>query len=141
MVPDAQKRLQDHLDANPADKKIWLEHYKLPSDPRVTQLGRFLRKTSLDELPQFFNVLIGDMSVVGPRPVTEEELGQYGQHTGLIFSTRPGITGLWQVSGRSDISYDERVQLDLSYVGNLSFMTDTIIIARTIGEVLRRTGI
>ena len=117
MYPDADQRLQHLISENPELKKEWESSYKLKKDPRVTPIGNFLRKTSLDELPQFWNVLKGDLSVVGPRPVVESELIQhFKEMSGVILSVRPGITGLWQVSGRSDTSYWKRIELDVQYI-------------------------
>ena len=114
--------------------------YELTDDLRVTRLGRLLRQTSLDELPQLWNVLVGEMSLVGPRPVTRPELVRYRGAQGHYLSAKPGITGLWQVSGRNDISYDERVRLDVAYAELCSFAADMGILFRTVAAVLRRTG-
>ena len=111
--------------------------FKLKDDPRVTRIGRFLRRTSLDELPQLVNVLRGDMSLVGPRPITEEEMRRYGRYMPIVLSARPGMTGLWQVSGRNDVSYATRVALDVQYAFGQSFGNDLSILARTVGYVLR----
>lgn len=140
MVPDAQARLEALLASDPAARAEWERDRKLRNDPRVTRLGNFLRRTSLDELPQIWNVLKGDMSLIGPRPVTAEELERYDYHVWAYLAMRPGITGLWQVSGRNDLSYAERVQLDVSYCQSVSFGTDMRILARTAGAVLQRTG-
>ncbi|WP_433050349.1 sugar transferase [Dactylosporangium sp. CS-033363] len=118
----------------------YAEHHKLVADPRVTPLGRVLRRTSLDELPQLLNVLRGDLGLVGPRPVTAEELGRYGAHGDLLLAVRPGITGLWQVSGRSGIAYAERVRLDLHYVQQRGLALDLAILARTTVSVLAGRG-
>ena len=106
------------------------------NDPRITRLGRFLRRSSLDELPQFFNVLLGEMSVVGPRPIVEKEIQRYGVYMDKILSVRPGLTGLWQVSGRNNLSYARRVKLDLSYARGRTFFLDLAIIMRTFGVLL-----
>jgi lipopolysaccharide/colanic/teichoic acid biosynthesis glycosyltransferase len=140
MVPHAEDRLCAYLDANPAEKLVWERDFKLPDDPRLTQFGRLLRKSSLDELPQFLNVLLGEMSVVGPRPVTGEEIHKYGAGAEKVLSVRPGITGPWQVGARNACRYDERVALDLQYVQSMSFWGDVKIIGQTIMAVLRRTG-
>ncbi len=140
MVPNAQQVLEAHLREHPEDAAEWQEHFKLRNDPRVTPIGRFLRSTSLDELPQLFNVLRGDMSLVGPRPVTEEELPYYGRDVMFYLETRPGITGLWQVSGRSDTSYAQRVMFDTWYVKNWTLWHDIAILAKTIPVVLARKG-
>jgi undecaprenyl-phosphate galactose phosphotransferase len=113
---------------------------KLRDDPRVTRLGYFLRRTSIDELPQLYNVLRGDMSMVGPRPITEQELERYGDNAQYYLSVRPGITGLWQVSGRSTLNYDQRIELDTRYVMERSFMGDVRILLRTIVIVLTGRG-
>ena len=116
------------------------EHQKVNNDPRATRLGAFLRRTSLDELPQLFNVLWGDMSLVGPRPILEEELARYGEGGPTFLSLKPGITGMWQISGRSDISYDERVKLDIYYVEHWSLWLDIKVLAGTVVSVLRGKG-
>lgn len=140
MVPDAATRLREHLASNAAARAEWEENFKLEDDPRITQLGRFLRRSSLDELPQLWNILKGEMSIVGPRPVTEDELERYGHYSKHYRSVRPGLTGLWQISGRNDVSYDERVRLDAHYVRSFGFALDTVIILRTAGAVLGQTG-
>ncbi|MER2105651.1 MAG: sugar transferase [Solibacillus sp.] len=116
--------------------------YKLEQneDPRITAFGRFIRKTSLDELPQFFNVLKGEMSLVGPRPIVEEELEEYGTKKELFFSVKPGITGYWQISGRSDVNYPERVEVELFYHKHQSFVLDIKILVLTVILVLLRKG-
>lgn len=113
---------------------------KLRNDPRVTRLGRVLRKTSLDELPQIFNVLAGDMSFVGPRPVPKDELERYGRAKYAYLSVRPGITGAWQVSGRNDVDYNARIAMDVEYARRRSFARDLGILARTLRVLLRRSG-
>lgn len=120
----------------------WRREQKVDNDPRVTRIGRLLRKTSLDELPQFLNVLIGDMSVVGPRPVTEEETYEFGANRDLALSVRPGITGLWQVTARNDATWEsgERQRLELEYVRNRSIGMDLRIVLATFGAVLKKTG-
>jgi lipopolysaccharide/colanic/teichoic acid biosynthesis glycosyltransferase len=116
-------------------------NHKLKEDPRVTRVGRWLRKCSLDELPQLFNVLLGQMSLVGPRMITAEEAEKYGRHRVNLLTVKPGITGLWQVSGRSDISYDERVQLDMYYIRNYSVWLDLqILFVQTLPAVIRGHG-
>ncbi len=140
MVPNAAEVLERHLAQNPAAAAEWERDFKLTHDPRVTPLGRLLRQTSLDELPQLWNVLVGEMSLVGPRPVTRPELVRYRGAQGHYLSAKPGITGLWQVSGRNDISYDERVRLDVAYAELCSFAADMGILFRTVATVLRRTG-
>jgi len=139
MVPDAEARLEALL-RNPAWRRQWEESRKLRDDPRVTPFGHFLRRTSLDELPQLFNVLRGDMSLVGPRPVVTEELARYGEHVAEYLQVRPGITGLWQISGRSDADYDSRVRLDSWYVRNWNLWYDTVILMLTVQKVVRGEG-
>ncbi|MEL7280466.1 MAG: sugar transferase [Pseudomonadota bacterium] len=141
MVMDAEERLQELLERDPAARTEWERDRKLRDDPRVTPLGSFLRRTSLDELPQIFNVLKGDMSLVGPRPVTTDELERYGSHKQAYLAMRPGVTGLWQVSGRNDVSYPERVAMDNNYYHAVSLTTDMRILVKTTSVVLRRTGI
>ena len=140
MVPDAQERLEHLLATDPAARAEWERDRKLRNDPRVTRFGNFLRKSSLDELPQIWNVLRGEMSLIGPRPVTTSELDRYGAQAWVYEALRPGVTGLWQVSGRNDVSYDERVQMDARYYKGLSFTSDLGILARTASAVLGRTG-
>ncbi len=140
MVVDAEARLDKILLTDPAAAREWAEHQKITDDPRVTRLGNFLRRSSLDELPQFFNVLMGEMSIVGPRPIVETEAARYGQHFALYCRVRPGITGLWQISGRSDIHYFERVLLDVRYVSSRSMLRDLRIIVLTVPSVLAARG-
>lgn len=130
------QRLADNDDA----RHEWLTTQKLKNDPRVTVIGRFLRGTSLDELPQIFNVLKLEMSLVGPRPVMENELSRYGRNVNYYLQVRPGVTGLWQVSGRSNTTYSRRVALDAWYVKNWQFWLDVAILFRTVGAVVRRDG-
>jgi exopolysaccharide production protein ExoY len=136
MVGDAEEVLSRHLAADPAAAAEWRETRKLRDDPRVTPLGRMLRKSSLDELPQLFNVLRGEMSCVGPRPVVEDELARYGAATAAYLSVRPGVTGAWQAGGRSSVSYEARVALDRAYVQNWSLWGDVVIILRTIPALM-----
>ncbi|KPQ08984.1 MAG: galactosyltransferase ExoY [Rhodobacteraceae bacterium HLUCCA09] len=140
MVPDAEARLAELLAADPVARAEWQATRKLTNDPRVSCLGDILRRTSLDELPQFINVLRGDMSVVGPRPIIAEELPLYREHSGDYLSVRPGITGLWQVSGRSDTTFDERVALDARYVRERTLAGDVAIVVRTLGVLLSQKG-
>lgn len=141
MKPNSDQVLQDYLNANPEAAHMWQHKHKLPQDPRVTVLGKWLRKTSLDELPQLWNVLKGDMSLVGPRPVTQAELDRYYHvYADCYMSVRPGITGLWQVSGRSDISYWDRVNLDVTYTQHVSWKLDSEILWRTPLAVLSTRG-
>ncbi len=142
MYPDAEKRLKELLEKDPKAREEWEKYWKLKNDPRITPIGKFLRKTSLDELPQFFNVLKGEMSVVGPRPVVEEELKKfYKDKAKYYISVKPGITGYWQVEGRSDIeNYEKRVEMDVWYVKNMSFWLDLKIILKTIWVMLTGKG-
>ncbi len=140
MVINSQEILNNLLADDPALRKEFEETYKLKNDPRVTKIGKFLRKTSLDELPQLLNVLRGDMSLTGPRPIVENEKKYYAEKIHEYLSVRPGITGLWQVSGRSDTGYDQRVSLDSWYVKNWSLWNDMIILFKTILVVLKRKG-
>jgi exopolysaccharide production protein ExoY len=135
MAIDAPERLRRHLETDPAAAAEWIATRKLRNDPRVTTIGLILRKSSLDELPQLFNVLKGDMSIVGPRPVTEEELGRYSDAVAAYYACRPGITGLWQVSGRSTTTFQRRVVLDSYYAHHWSMVLDTKIIMATIPAV------
>lgn len=123
-----------------AQKKEYAETFKLKDDPRITKVGNFIRKTSLDELPQLFNILIGQMTIVGPRPIVTKELEFYGEYENIYKSVHPGLTGLWQVSGRSDTTYDERVELDLEYVSTRNIFKDIYIIVMTVAKVLKREG-
>src|SRR5882757_3888234 len=136
MVTDAPERLRRLLDSDPVAAAEWTANRKLRYDPRVTAIGAILRKSSLDELPQLFNVLRGDMSIVGPRPVTEEELVRYSTRVGSYLACRPGITGLWQVSGRSGTTYRKRVAYDTHYARHWSIVQDAKIIVATIPALL-----
>ena len=140
MVPDAERVLQRLLDADPAARAEWAREFKLKNDPRVTAVGQFLRETSLDELPQIWNVLKGDMSLVGPRPVIAEELPRYGDDRSFYLQVRPGVTGLWQISGRNDVDYGYRVSLDTWYVRNWSLWYDLAILMKTASVVFGRKG-
>ena len=141
MYQYADVRLQEILDSDPMARQEWEEYRKLKDDPRVTTVGRFLRSTSLDELPQILNILRGEMSLVGPRPVTQEEIDKYYRESAdLCFSVLPGITGLWQVSGRSDSSYDDRISLDSWYVRNWNLWLDIVILIRTVAVVVKKEG-
>jgi len=132
--------LEQLLESDPRIREEWEKEFKLKNDPRITRVGKFLRKTSLDELPQLFNVLLGQMSLVGPRPIITDEIQKYGEYFKDFAMVTPGITGLWQVSGRNDIDYDERVQLDVWYVRNWSLWLDISILFKTVGVVLGRKG-
>jgi exopolysaccharide production protein ExoY len=136
MVTDAPERLRRLLESDPSAAAEWTTNRKLRNDPRITAIGGILRKSSLDELPQLFNVLRGDMSIVGPRPVTDEELERYASSVNAYLSCRPGITGLWQVSGRSTTTYNKRVACDTFYARNWSMALDVKIIAVTIPALL-----
>jgi exopolysaccharide production protein ExoY len=141
MVPDAGLVLAKLLESDSEAARMWAATRKLPRDPRVTRVGKFLRATSLDELPQLLNVLRGEMSLVGPRPVVQEELtDHYGVAAASYLAVRPGITGLWQISGRSDTSYMERVALDCRYVREFSLWNDLRIMLRTVPAVLAGRG-
>lgn len=138
MVKDADQHLDAHLDSNPSAKAEWDQTQKLKSDPRITSFGAFLRKSSLDELPQLFNVLKGDMSLVGPRPMMTEQSAMY---PGLAYyDLRPGITGYWQISDRNETAFAERAFYDTRYNADLSFWTDLKILGATVNVVIRGTG-
>ncbi len=137
MCTNAEEQLHTILATSPHLREEWYASYKLKNDPRITLIGKFLRKTSLDELPQFFNVLKGELSVVGPRPVTEEEVNNYYKNQAdKILSIKPGMTGLWQTSGRNHISFEERVAMEAYYVDQQSFALDLKIILKTIKLML-----
>ncbi|MDO4920364.1 MAG: undecaprenyl-phosphate galactose phosphotransferase WbaP [Phascolarctobacterium sp.] len=140
MCVDAKEKLAELLANDPAARAEWEKDFKLKNDPRITKSGAFLRKTSLDELPQIFNVLRGEMSLVGPRPIIAEELVRYGEYVGDYLMVKPGITGMWQVSGRSDTTYNERVQLDSWYVRNWSVWLDVMLLWRTGKSVCKCKG-
>lgn len=140
MVRDADARLQRLLESDPIARREWQATHKLAEDPRVSCVGDFLRRTSLDELPQLINVLRGEMSLVGPRPVVQDESVHYGEHFADYLSVRPGLTGEWQVSGRSNTTYAQRVAMDVAYVRNRSFLGDLWVLWRTLGVVLGRDG-
>ncbi len=140
MVKDADRVLKEYLETHPELREEWERDQKLKNDPRVTRVGRILRKTSLDELPQLWNVLKGEMSLVGPRPIVQEELAKYGDKGAFYLKAKPGMTGLWQVSGRNDTSYQERVELDVYYVRNWSVWLDIYILARTVWVVVFGKG-
>lgn len=140
MAVNADEILAEHLAQNPASWEEWEATRKLQNDPRVTAVGAVMRKLSLDELPQLVNILRGEMSIVGPRPVVDEELERYGSYAAHYLCARPGLTGLWQVSGRSDVSYDLRVAFDRRYVENWSFLGDIRIIVMTVPAVCLSRG-
>jgi lipopolysaccharide/colanic/teichoic acid biosynthesis glycosyltransferase len=140
MRPNAQNLLDEYLAHNPAAAKEWEQTQKLKNDPRVTPFGRFLRRTSLDELPQIWNVIRGEMSLVGPRPITQNELSRYGTSAPEYLATRPGVTGVWQIYGRSNGCYKERVQMDTFYCRAISVHHDLMLIVMTLFVILRTTG-
>lgn len=140
MVVGAETMLPDLLDASPERREEWMESQKLTNDPRVTRLGGILRKTSLDEIPQLLNVLRGEMSLVGPRPIVTDELRRYGPHASTYLRLRPGVTGMWQTTGRNDVSYVERVRMDVEYEQNISLWMDIKIMLMTIMAMLSKTG-
>jgi Undecaprenyl-phosphate galactose phosphotransferase WbaP len=140
MVKDADHLLSDYLKTNLNLQVEWEEHHKLKDDPRVTRVGKFLRRTSLDELPQFWNVLKGDMSLVGPRPIVADEIKNYGDAFRMYQKVKPGMTGLWQVKGRNNSPYKNRVALDQYYVRHWSLWLDVIILLETVYTVLMKIG-
>ena len=140
MVPNAQEALEIYLKENPEAREEWERDFKLKDDPRVTKIGKFLRKTSLDELPQLWNVLIGDMSLVGPRPIVRAEVEKYGEYINDFYLVPPGITGVWQASGRSDTTYEERVLMDSWYVHNWSIWIDIVYLVKTVFAVIKSKG-
>ena len=137
MVNNAEEMIASF---SPEQKKEWEENYKLKDDPRITKIGKFLRRTSLDELPQLINILKGDMSIVGPRPVVDEELNWYGDKKDKLLSVKPGLTGWWAVNGRSNVPYPERCDLELYYVDHISFALDVKIILKTLGAIIKKDG-
>lgn len=141
MARDAELRLHRLLFEDPAARAEWNRNFKLRDDPRITPFGRFLRRTSLDELPQLVNVLRGEMNLVGPRPVVVQELRKYGYAKFHYLSVKPGMTGLWQVSGRHETTYPQRVRLDRTYVERRSLTLDFAILLRTLRVVLRQPGV
>ena len=141
MCENAEQKLKEILAQNPKLKQEWKTYYKLKSDPRIHGVGKFLRKTSLDEFPQFWNVLRGDLSVVGPRPVTEEEVRKYfREKAAKILSVKPGLTGIWQISGRNLLTFDQRVQLEETYVEQQSMILDIKIIFKTVFHLFAAKG-
>lgn len=137
MVDNAEELINNFT---PEQMKEWKENYKLKHDPRTTKIGEFLRRTSLDELPQLINIIKGDMSIVGPRPIIEDELKWYGDNKDKLLSVKPGLTGWWAVNGRSNVSYPERCDLELYYVDHISFCLDIKIIFRTLGAIIKKDG-
>jgi len=141
MIVNSAEVLQQYLDENTEARAEWEKDFKLRNDPRITKFGKFIRKTSLDELPQFWNVLRGDMSLVGPRPVVVKELKKYyGAEAAYYSSVKPGITGPWQVGGRNDLDYEERIKLDVQYAKSWSVVGDIKIMIKTVMVVLARRG-
>ncbi len=140
MVKNADRTLESYLADHPELRESWERDHKLRNDPRITRVGRFLRQTSLDELPQLWNILRGEMSLVGPRPIVDEEIQRYGEKFGLYTKVTPGLTGLWQVSGRNNLTYEERVSLDAYYVRNWSVWLDLYILIRTVWVVISGEG-
>ncbi|MCU9809884.1 sugar transferase [Paraclostridium sp. AKS46] len=137
MVHNAEEVLSN---LSPEQKKEYSETFKLKNDPRITKVGNFIRKTSLDELPQLINILVGEMSIVGPRPIVTKELDFYGEYAQYLKTVKPGLTGLWQVSGRSDTTYEERVDLDMEYIIKRNTVLDIYIILMTVIKVIKREG-
>ena len=140
MVVNAKEVLENYLAKDPAARREWEATFKLKEDPRITRMGKWLRRTSLDELPQLFNVMIGQMSLVGPRPIIREEVPKYGKYINDYYIVRPGMTGYWQVSGRSDISYETRVEMDSWYIRNWSLWLDIVLLIKTIKVVQGKKG-
>jgi exopolysaccharide production protein ExoY len=140
MIYDGDEVLHGHLTKTPEARIEWEVSRKLKNDPRVTPLGQLLRKTSIDELPQLINILKGDMSLVGPRPIVEDEIKHYGENIVHYISVRPGLTGLWQVSGRSDVAYASRVAMDTAYAESMNFAMDLTILLKTVPAVLKSRG-
>ena len=140
MCIDAKERLEELLKTDPEAKAEWEKDFKLKNDPRITKSGAFLRKTSLDELPQIFNVLKGEMSLVGPRPIIRDEMVRYGEYINEYLMVKPGITGMWQVRGRNNTRYSQRVLLDSWYVRNWSVWLDVMLLWRTGKIVLQCKG-
>ncbi len=140
MCVNSAEVLENYLAANPAARAEWRKDHKLKQDPRVTRVGEFLRRTSLDELPQIWNVITGSMSLVGPRPIVAAEVEKYGAYFADYCLVKPGVTGLWQVSGRSRVSYPERVQLDRQYAHGWSLTGDLRILCRTVSSVANQDG-
>jgi exopolysaccharide production protein ExoY len=140
MVENSDEVFSSFLDSDSEARSQWEKYQKLDRDPRITWFGRLIRRTSLDELPQFWNVLTGDMSLVGPRPCMPSQKNLYGMHWRAYCAVRPGLTGLWQVSGRNRLTYEQRVQLDAKYVKNWSLLLDVRILLRTVGVVLTGHG-
>jgi len=137
---DAERKLQEYLARDPDARREWQDNHKLQDDPRITRFGRLMRRSSLDELPQLFNVLKGEMSLVGPRPIVADEVAKYQEHFSVYTSARPGVTGLWQVSGRNGTTYAQRVAYDVEYLRNWSLMRDISIMVATVSQVFDGDG-
>lgn len=137
MVENAEEILRNFT---PEQKAEFEKNFKLDDDPRITKIGNFLRKTSLDELPQLINIIKGDMSVIGPRPIVQREVEKYGEYADKLFSVKPGLTGYWQANGRSDTTYEERVQMDMYYIDNRSIWLDIKILFKTVISVIKKEG-
>lgn len=137
MYENAEEMIENF---NEEQKREWQENFKLENDPRITKVGKFLRKTSLDELPQIVNIIKGDLSIVGPRPIVDEELEKYGENKEKFLSITPGLTGYWQANGRSNTTYEERMQMELYYIDNQSLWLDIKIFFKTIVSVLKKEG-
>lgn len=140
MVIGADEILKEYLEKNEEARREYKEYKKLKNDPRITRVGKFLRKTSLDEFPQFINVLKGDMSLVGPRPYLPREKEDMGEYYTYIIKTKPGITGFWQISGRSDVTFDDRLKMDYDYNKNTSLKNDLKILVKTVLNVMKKEG-
>ena len=140
MIVGADKILKTYLDEHEDAKREFEENHKLDNDPRITKVGKILRKTSLDEFPQFINVLIGNMSLIGPRPIVDDEIEKYGKNRDKLLSVKPGITGYWAAYGRSNTSYNRRIKQELYYVDNFSFKLDAKIFFKTISAVCKKEG-
>ncbi len=140
MVPNAEEILQNWLNHNPEKREEYLKDRKIDNDPRITKIGNFLRKTSLDEFPQFINIFKGDMSLIGPRPVVPDEVKMYKKNRKKFLSMRPGLTGYWASNGRSNISYDERIKMELYYIDHCGFLLDLQIIFDTFFAVIKKDG-
>lgn len=137
MYENAEEMIENF---NEEQKREWQENFKLENDPRITKVGKFLRKTSLDELPQIVNIIKGDLSIVGPRPIVDEELEKYGENKEKFLSITPGLTGYWQANGRSNTTYEERMQMELYYIDNQSLWLDIKIFFKTIVSVIKKEG-
>lgn len=140
MCVDADKKLKEYLANNDEARKKFEENQKLKNDPRITKIGDFLRKTSIDELPQLINVLKGEMSLIGPRPIVDGEIEKYGTNKDKFLSVKPGLTGYWAANGRNNITYSERIKMELYYVDNMSFGLDLNIFLKTIVSVIKKEG-